>query len=212
MGAAAPGATSAGTACATCVSPHPFGFDEPRAGASVSGAVTCISTPGTRAFASRCCAGYLAVIVAASPTVPAWHSHAANQLAPSYLPTTSAPFAVVALMSKSVSEMRPPSGLRGVSFPVESRNVIDTAEQEPIGSALTPGRIVTSHGPPLLAFGASHPGALPLLAPAAIGTVVEVVNETPGTRTFAAMYFAGYVAVTVATVPTGALGHAHTAK
>src|SRR5450432_3640487 len=72
--------------------------------------------------------------------------------------------------------------------------------------------MVTVHGPPVLEFGASHPGGLPLLAPAAIGADVVVVNDTPGTATFGAIHLLGYVAVTVATVPTGAFGQAHTAK
>ena len=57
-------------AIARCFSPHPGGFVDPRAAASVSGAVACISTPGTRSFASSWLPGYFAVIVAASPTVP----------------------------------------------------------------------------------------------------------------------------------------------
>src|SRR5450432_628027 len=72
--------------------------------------------------------------------------------------------------------------------------------------------MVTVHGPPVLEFGASHPGGLPLLAPVVIGADTDVVNDTPGTRTFGAIHLLGYVAVTVATVPTGAFGQAHTAK
>ena len=55
---------------AICLPSHPAGFAAPRAAASVIDAVACIATPCTRNFASSCCAGYFAVIVAASPTVP----------------------------------------------------------------------------------------------------------------------------------------------
>jgi hypothetical protein len=114
-------------------------------------------------------------------------------------------------MSKSEIDTRCPDGPRGVSFPVESRIVRETAEQPPIGSMLTVGCTVTNHAPLVLEPDGSQPGGLPLLAPATIGTDVVVVNETPGTRTFGAIHLLGYVAVTVATVLTGALGHAHTA-
>ena len=115
-------------------------------------------------------------------------------------------------MSKSAIDTRCPAGPRGVSFPVESRIVRDTAEHPPIANALTVGCTVTSHAPLVLDPDASHPGALPLLAPATIGTDVVVVKATPGTRTFGAIHLLGYVAATVATVPAGAFGHAHTEK
>jgi hypothetical protein len=115
-------------------------------------------------------------------------------------------------MSKSESDTRCPDGPRGVSFPVESRIVRETAVHPPIGSMLTFGCIVTIHAPLVLEPDASHPGGFPLLAPAMIGVDTDVVNDTPGTRTFGAIHLLGYVAVTVATVPTGAFGQAHTAK
>jgi hypothetical protein len=55
---------------AICLPSHTAGFAAPRAAASVIGAVASIATPATLSFASNCCAGYRAVIVAASPTVP----------------------------------------------------------------------------------------------------------------------------------------------
>ena len=115
-------------------------------------------------------------------------------------------------MSKSAIDTRCPEGPRGVSFPVESRIVRDTAEHPPIGSMLTLGCTVTIHAPLVLEPVGSHPGGLPLLAPTTIGVETDVVNDTPCTRTFCAIHLLGYVAVTVATVPIGAFGHAHTAK
>ena len=56
---------------------------------------------------------------------------------------------------------------------------------------LTYGCTVTIHAPLVLEPDGSQPGGLPLLAPATIGAVTDVVNDTPGTRTFGAIHLLG---------------------
>lgn len=69
IGALAGGRAIAGSVRATSARP-PITIGAPTAFATVIGAVTYISAPGTRAFGSSWLPGYFAVIVAASPTVP----------------------------------------------------------------------------------------------------------------------------------------------
>ena len=59
----------------------------------------------------------------------------------------------------------------------------DTAEHPPIANALTVGCTVTSHALLVLDPDASHPGALPLLAPATIGGLeVRDIIRTDGIK------------------------------
>jgi hypothetical protein len=85
-----------------------------------------------------------------------------------------------------------PAGVRGQSFPLESRSVNNTPAQEPIGSDIG-GCTVTVHGrarpvdATVVAPSTSHPGGLPLLAPATIGADTVVANDTSDTFIFGAI-------------------------
>src|ERR1700730_5219848 len=91
-------------------------------------------------------AGYVAVIVAASPMVAAWHAHADQALGPLYAPTTAFGSALVTVMSKSAIVINLPCGSLGVALPVESLSVSHTGPHPPIGSGFTVAVSATVHG------------------------------------------------------------------
>jgi hypothetical protein len=144
----------AATALIDVIAGHPCGSIVPIRSFVVIGMLTEYATPTTRAFSPSAFAGYVAVIVAFAPTVPAWHAQTEKLVAPLYLPTSARGSSDCTLMSKSDIDTRQPCGVRGASRVASSLSAIDTTPHAPIGTGLSDAESRVFHGSCASALGA----------------------------------------------------------